>query len=155
MSSLNSVNFLRAFTFAAFAGALTITAFADGHTVEQCSSADVGRWINLKAGDDPEQIEIYFADCGDTEGSQTRLGTKVFVRQSSGGLYQRPAVSAQRVIDKGIHWIFANVPTGGYVDKMWMRRVRRDNQDFLKVFIRHESLDSKPSATSWHDYRRR
>jgi hypothetical protein len=38
---------------------------------------------------------------------------------------------------------------------MWMRRVRRDNQDFLRVFIRHESLDSKPSATSWHDYRRR
>ena len=121
----------------------------------QCSSPDVGRWINTKAGGDPEQIEIYFAECGDTAGSTTRIGVKVFVRQSTGGLYQRPAVKASTVVDKNIRYLFAKVPTGGYVDKMWMRRIRRNNQEFLKVQIKHESLDSKPSATSSFEYRRK
>jgi hypothetical protein len=120
----------------------------------QCSSPETGRWINTAQGGDPEQIEIYFAQCGDTAGSVTRMGVKVFVRQSSGGLYQRPPVHLSTVTDKNIDWLFAKVPTGGYVDKMWMRRIRRNNQVFLKVFIRHESLDSKPSATSWHEYRK-
>ena len=128
---------------------------ASGPSLAQCSSPDVGRWVNVKAGDDPDQIEIYFAECGDTQQTETRLGVKVFVKQSSGALYQRPPVTARRIVDNGTQWIFAKVPTGGYVDHIYMRRISRGNEIFLKVFIRSESLDSKPSATSWHEYRRR
>jgi hypothetical protein len=59
------------------------------------------------------------------------------------------------ITDKGIKWLFAKVPTGGYLDKMWMRPVRSDNQEVLKIIIKHESLDSKPSATSSYIYRRK
>lgn len=135
-------------------GALLAAFMAAEPALAQCSSADVGRWVNVKPNDDPAQIDIYFAECGDTVETQTRLGVRVFVRQSSGALYQRPAVGAIRVTDKGTNWIFAKVPTGGYLDKIWMRRVRSNNQESLRVFIRHESLDSKPSASSWHDYRK-
>src|SRR5262245_34465369 len=63
----------------------------------QCSSPEAGRWINTSQGGDPEQIEIYFAQCGDTAGSVTRLGVKVLVRQSSGGLYTRHPVHCAKV----------------------------------------------------------
>jgi hypothetical protein len=129
--------------------AFTADAFA------QCSSPETGRWVNTKPGGDPEQIEVYFAECGDTAGSETRMAVKAFVRQSSGGLYQRAPVKASYVVEKGTRWLLAKVPTGGYVDKMWMRVVHRDNQTILKVFIKHESLDSKPSASEWAEYRRR
>jgi hypothetical protein len=120
----------------------------------QCSSPDAGRWA--KVGEDPEQIEIYFAECGDTAEGRTRMGVKVFVRQSSGGLYQRPPVAAVYVVDKGTRWLFAKVATGGYVDKMWMRVVRgRGNQEVLKVGIKHESLDAKPSVSEWAEYHKR
>jgi hypothetical protein len=140
----------------AILGSLFAIAAFSGQASAQCSSPDVGRWVSVKPGGDPEQIDIYFAECGDTAGSQTRMGVKVFVRQSSGGLYQRPPVSAVYVVDKGTRWLLAKIPTGGYVDKMWMRVVRgRENQQFLKVAIKHESLDSKPSVSEWAEYRKR
>jgi len=135
--------------------AILVTVTFGRPALAQCSSPDAGRWINTAHGGDPEQIEIYFAQCGDTAGTVTRMGVKVFVRQSSGGLYQRPPVNLSNVTDKNVRWLFAKVPTGGYVDKMWMRRIRKDNQEYLRVFIKHESLDSKPSATDWYEYRRR
>jgi hypothetical protein len=134
--------------------ALVATFILSGSALAMCSLPDVGRWVNVKPGGDPEQIEIYFTECGDTEGSETRLGAKVFVRQSSGGLYQRPPVSVAFITDKGTEWMLAKVPTGGYLDKIWMRRVRVGNQEFLRVLIKHQSLDSKPSATSSYTYRR-
>jgi hypothetical protein len=138
----------------AIAGALFVSAALSGDALAQCSSPETGRWV--KPGGDPEQIEVYFAECGDTAGAQTRMGVKVFVRQSSGSLYQRAPVKASYVVDKGTRWLLAKVPTGGYVDKMWMRVVHgRDNQTILKVFVKHESLDSKPSASEWAEYRRR
>lgn len=136
-------------------GAVLATFILSGPARAQCSSADVARWVNLKPGGDPEQIEIYFAECGDTAGSVTRLGVKVFVRQSSGGLYQRPPVSARYITDKGTRWLLAKVSTGGYVDEIFMRRVRRTDQEVLKVGVRHKSLDSKPSSVDWYEYRRR
>jgi hypothetical protein len=140
----------------AIAGAVLALVAFSGHALAQCSSPDAGRWVSTKPGGDPEQIEVYFASCGDTAGADTQMGVKVFVRQSSGGLYQRAPVRASYVVDKGTRWLLAKIPTGGYVDKMWMRVVRgRDNQAVLKVFIRHESLDSKPSASEWAEYRRR
>ena len=56
-----------------------------------------------------------------------------------------------------VHFIARESPfrLPGYVDNVFMRRIRRGNEIFLKVFIRHASLDSKPSASSWHEYRRR
>ncbi|MEP6918533.1 MAG: hypothetical protein ABJC89_23025 [Acidobacteriota bacterium] len=140
--------------YRAVAGALFAVLALSGPALAQCSSPDAGRWV--KAGGDPEQIEVYFASCGDTAGAETHMGVKVFVRQSSGGLYQRTPVKAVYVVDKNTRWLLAKVPTGGYVDKMWMRVVSgRDHQNVLKVFIKHESLDSKPSASEWAEYRRR
>jgi hypothetical protein len=120
----------------------------------QCSSPDAGRWINTKPGGDPEQLEVYFAQCGGDTDGPSQLGLKAFVRQSSGNLHQRRPVEAHYVTDKGVRWLFAKVPTGGYVDNIWMRRVRVNGQVTLKVFIRHESLDSKPSAEDWYYYRK-
>jgi hypothetical protein len=94
----------------------------------QCSSPYVGRWFAQSAGGDPEQIEVYFAACGDT-GGPTRIGVKVFVRQSSGALYQRAPVNGSHVVDKGRNYLCAKVPTGGYVDKMWMNRTRVGDAD--------------------------
>ena len=71
-----------------------IAAFS-GQALAQFSSPEAGRWYTAKPGV-PEQIEIYFAQCGDTQDSETRMDVKV-----------------------------------------------------------HESLDSKPSASEWAEYRRR
>jgi hypothetical protein len=148
--------FSRHVAYRALAGAAFALLAFSGPAFAQCSSPDAGRWVSTKPGGDPEQIEVYFASCGDTAGAETRMGVKVFVRQSSGGLYQRAPVRAGYVVDKGTRWLLAKVPTGGYVDKMWMRVVNgRDNQSVLKVFIKHESLDSKPSASEWAEYRKR
>jgi len=49
---------------------------------------------------------------------------------------------------KGKEWLQGNVSTGGYQDQMWLRVEQHDGKSELYVFIRHQSLDSKPSAHS-------
>jgi hypothetical protein len=131
-------------------GAVLVCATFSSAALAQCSSPIVGRWTNLKANADPGVIDIFFAECGDTSNTETRFGTRVWVKQSSGQWFGRPSVAGHFVTDKGKRWLFARVPTGGYLDKMWMR----NNGANLRVFIFHESLDSKPSAQSWHDYKK-
>lgn len=91
-------------------------------------------------------------DCGDQvlNGVQTktRYAVKVSVKQSSGALYQRPQVEGQYRTSKGKGWIFVKVPTGGYVDNMWMRAETVSGKTQLYVYILHKSLDRKPDATS-------
>jgi hypothetical protein len=140
----------------AVAGTLLVTVFPATPALAQCSSEETGRWVNVKPDGDPAQIEVYFAECGDTPQTRTRMAAKVFVKQSSGALYQRAPVTATHIVDqKTGRWLLAKVTTGGYQDHMYMRVIRRGNDTLLKVFIRHKSLDQKPDATSWHEYRRR
>jgi hypothetical protein len=80
--------------------------------------------------------------------TETRYGLKVFVKQSSGSLYQRPKVRAIYRTSNGKRWLYAKVPTGGYVDHVWMRPAVVNGQTQLYVYIKHQSLDSKPSAES-------
>ncbi|MEO8004710.1 MAG: hypothetical protein ABI771_07380 [Betaproteobacteria bacterium] len=111
-----------------------------------------GRWQNMDDAGDPYRIVITLDDCGDQvlngQQTQSRLGLRAWVKQSSGQLYGRPKVQARYVVDKGKRWLFAKVPTGGYVDNIWARRDDRGGAKQLYVFIRHKSLDSKPDAES-------
>jgi hypothetical protein len=111
-----------------------------------------GRWWNKDASGDPISIEVRLDDCGDQvlngQQTKTRYSLRVFVKQSSGQLYQRPKVDASYRVSKGIRWLYARVPTGGYVDNMWLRTQVLNGRKQLQVFILHESLDSKPNAKS-------
>jgi hypothetical protein len=73
---------------------------------------------------------------------------RVWVRQSTGKFYGRPAVKAVYRPWKNKKWLQGNVPTGGYVDQMWVHVEDRNGQSQLHVVIKHQSLDSKPSAQS-------
>ena len=75
---------------------------------------------------------------------------RVWVQQSNGNLYGRPSVAAGYRAWKGAQWLVGRVPTGGYVDNVWARTEDKDGKRMLHVLIKHESLDSKPSATSEH-----
>jgi hypothetical protein len=116
-----------------------------------CSSPLAGRWTNLQPGKDPGILDVSFISCGDTNTQpDTSFGVRPWVKQSSGKWYGRPRVKAAFVNSQGKQWLLGKVPTGGYVDHMFLR-VENGN---LRVFIRHKSLDSKPDATSWHTYKR-
>lgn len=118
-----------------------------------CASPDEGgRWWNVNPAGDPISVEVTLDSCGDQvlngQQTETRYGVKVFVKQSNGNLYQRPKVSATYRTSNGNQWLFAKVPTGGYVDHVWLRTEVRNGEKRLYAYIKHESLDSKPSAES-------
>ena len=111
-----------------------------------------GRWWNKNPAGDPISLEVTLDSCGDQvlngEQTQTRYGLKVFVKQSNGSLYQRPKVAATYRTSIGKQWLYAKVPTGGYLDHLWLRTDTVNGQTQLYAYIKHESLDSKPSAES-------
>ena len=113
-----------------------------------------GRWRNLDPTGDPAFLDVRMTGCGDQvlNGKQTstNYNLKVWVRQSSGQFYGRPTVAADYRTWKGQRWMVGRVPTGGYVDNVWMRQVQTDGKRQLHVLIKHESLDSKPSSTTEH-----
>lgn len=121
----------------------------------QCSSPIVGRWgpnAQAQAASDPGFIDINFTSCGDTNTQpDTSFGVRVWVHQSSGQWFGRPRVQGKFINSKGKQWLLAKVPTGGYVDQMFMRVENGD----LRVFILHKSLDIKPDASVWYTYKKK
>jgi hypothetical protein len=111
------------------------------------SPQEGGRWWNQNAIGDPISLEVSLDRCGEADAA---YAMKVFVRQSSGSLYQRPKVKAFYRTSNGKRWLYAKVPTGGYVDHIWLRPSQVNGQPQLYAYIKHESLDSKPSAESKH-----
>jgi hypothetical protein len=122
----------------------------------QCAGiAEEGRWRNLDNNGEPSYIDVkMLGGCGDEvlNGEQTassvRYTMRVWVKQSTGKFYGRPTVNAVYRPWKGQQWLQGNVSTGGYQDQMWVRVEQRDSRSQLHVFIKHQSLDSKPSAQS-------
>ena len=116
--------------------------------------AELGRWRNLAPNADPAVVDLHMTGCGDQvlngEQTETRYSMRVWVRQSTGAYYGRPTVKAGLRSWQGRQWFVARVPTGGYVDNIWARVDQKDGQRMLHVLIKHESLDSKPSASSEH-----
>jgi len=112
-----------------------------------------GRWWNTNPAGDPISVEVTLDDCGDQvlngQQTETKYGLKVFVKQSDGKLFQRSKVRATyRTSKDGKRWLYAEVPTGGYLDHLWLRTSLVNGQTQLYAYIKHESLDSKPSAES-------
>lgn len=126
-------------------------ASASQPALAQCSHPLARMWDNVKGltnTDQPQRIDVRFTACGDT-GGPTTLGVRAWV-YGSNGWYGRPTMPARTVRDsRGQTWLRADVSTGGYQDQMWLRR---DGAN-MKVFIKHKSLDSKPDASSWHNYK--
>lgn len=133
-------------------------ALASGAVQALCAAPqELGRWRNIAPGASPAVLDLRMADCGDqvlnNVQTQTRYTMRAWVRQSDGNYYGRPTVKAGLRPWKGNQWFVGRVPTGGYVDDVWARVEQRDGQRMLHVLIRHESLDSKPSASSEHWFR--
>jgi len=136
----------------AVASALVFPGVAFGQCV---GIAEEGRWRNLDNNGDPSYIDVRMVGgCGDQvlngveTGSSVRYTMRVWVKQSTGQFYGRPTVTAVYRPWKGQHWLQGNVSTGGYQDQMWVRVEQRDSRSQLHVFIKHQSLDSKPSSQS-------
>jgi len=118
-----------------------------------------GRWRNLASNGDPLYIDVkMIGGCGDQvlngqqTGGDTRYTIRAWVKQSTGKFYGRPTVKAVYRSWDGRRWLQGEVPTGGYVDQMWLRVEQRNGQPQLHVFIKHKSLDSKPDAQSEYWY---
>jgi hypothetical protein len=126
----------------------------------QCAGiGEEGRWRNLDAGGDPSYIDVRMhGGCGDevlngeATGSSPSYTIRVWVRQSTGGYYGRPSVKAVYRPWNRQRWLQGNVSTGGYQDQMWLHVEERDGRTQLHVFIKHQSLDSKPSSQSEYWY---
>ena len=135
-----------------FVGLIAAALALSGSAEALCSSQLAGRWgpnTLAVANSDPGFIDINFISCGDTNTQpNTSFGTRVWVQQSTGKWFGRPRVKAGFVNSQGHQWLLAKVPTGGYVDQMFMRVENGE----LVVFIRHKSLDSKPDASVWYRY---
>lgn len=120
--------------------------------------AEAGRWRNQNNTGEPAFIDVKMTDCGDQvlngQPTSTRYSMKLWVRQSSGKFYGRPPVNATFRPWNGKKWLYGRVPTGGYVDHVWMSVVQHEGQPQLHVLIKHESLDRKPSSTSQFWFRR-
>lgn len=116
------------------------------------ASKEQGKWFNANRFKEPYSIEVKMTECGDQVlngvETTTRYGVVASVKQANGTLYFRPQVAGQYEISEGQQWLVAKVPTGGYVDNMRMRTVVQDGKKRLHIVILHESLDSKPNATS-------
>lgn len=137
-----------AFRCSVFVGSLVavLTFASAAHAV--CSSPLARRW-GPNAQADPGVIDVKFISCGDTNTQpDTSFGVRAWVKQSSGQWFGRPTVKARFVNSAGHQWLLAKVPTGGYVDEMFMRVENGQ----LVVFIKHKSLDSKPDAQNWYRY---
>ena len=112
-----------------------------------------GRWWNKNASGESD-LARGGAGAVRRSGAQRRsrrrptYGVTVFVKQSSGNLYQRPRALAVYRKSNGNQWLYAKVPTGGYVDHIWLRPANETSPTQLYVYIKHESLDSKPDAES-------
>jgi hypothetical protein len=109
-----------------------------------------GRWQNLNNSADPAYIDVKMrGGCGD-QGEDVRVyyTMRVWVRQSGGQYYGRPTVNAFFRSWNGQKWVRADISTGGYVDQMWVRAETRNMRPQLHVFIKHKSLDLKPSSQS-------
>jgi hypothetical protein len=121
------------------------------------SPPEAGRWRNIDPKGEHAVIDLRMADCGDQvlNGQQTESSYRlqVWVLQSSGKLYGRPPVPARYQSWKGQQWLVGRVPTGGYLDHVWANAEQHDGERRLHVLIKHESLDSKPSAQSEHWFR--
>ncbi len=136
----------------AVAAALTFPQVA----LTQCAGIqEEGRWRNLDNNGEPSYIDVkMLGGCGDQvlngqqTGSSTRYTMRVWVKQSTGQFYGRPTVNAVYRPWKGQKWLQGNVSTGGYQDQMWVHVEQRDGRSQLHVFIKHQSLDSKPSSQS-------
>ena len=113
---------------------------------------ETGTWWNQTANG-PAKVDIEMIDCGDQilNGVRTlsRYRVNVWVRQSDGNLFHRGTFFGHGEMSEGAEWVYVEVPTGGYVDNMWMRVYdpTRPSQR-MRVWIDHHSLDSKPSAVS-------
>lgn len=132
---------------------LLAVGFAGTATAMCVSPKEGGRWWNTDPKGDPISLEVTLDECGDQVlngvKTETSYGVKVFVKQSNGNLYQRPKAKAKfKKSRDGKTWLGASVPTGGYVDHIWLRRNDVNGQERLYVYIKHESLDNKPSAES-------
>jgi len=146
------VRLRRNVVFLAVATALVFPRVAVG----QCAGiSEEGRWRNLDNNGEPSYIDVkMLGGCGDQvlngeqTASSTRYTIRVWVRQSTGKFYGRPTVNAVYRAWKGAQWLQGNVSTGGYQDQMWMRVEERNSRSHLHVYIKHQSLDSKPSAQS-------
>ena len=122
----------------------------------QCAGiSEEGRWRNLDTKGEPSYIDIkMIGGCGDEvlNGEQTgtsiRYTMRVWVKQSTGKFYGRPAVKAVYRPWKGHRWLQGNVLIGSYQDQMWVLVEERNARSQLHVFIKHQSLDSKPSSQS-------
>ena len=127
----------------------------------QCAGiSEEGRWrnldnCNLDNNGEPSYIDVkMLGGCGDQvlngveTGSSPHYSMRVWVKQSTGKFYGRPTVNAEYRPWKGHRWLQGNVSTGGYQDQMWVHVEQRDGRSQLHVFIKHQSLDSKPSSQS-------
>jgi len=122
----------------------------------QCAGIrEEGRWRNLDNNGEPSYIDIKMVGgCGDQvlngeqTGSSTHYTMRVWVKQSTGKFYGRPTVNAVYRPWKRQQWLQGNVSTGGYQDQMWVHVEERDQRSQLHVFIKHKSLESKPSSQS-------
>jgi hypothetical protein len=122
----------------------------------QCAGIrEEGRWRNLDNKGEPSYIDVkMLGGCGDQvlngeqTGSSIRYTMRVWVKQSTGKFYGRPTVNAVYRPWRGHKWLQGNVTTGGYQDQMWVLVEERNGQSQLHVVIKHQSLDSKPSAQS-------
>lgn len=116
------------------------------------SPKESGRWRNRDNAKNPAYIDVRMVDCGDQvlNGHQTstRYAMRVWVRQSNGQYYGRPTVKAEFRRSSGQNWLYGRVPTGGYLDHVWIRATTHEGRPYLRVLIKHESLDSKPDASS-------
>lgn len=118
---------------------------------------ELGRWRNIASDGSPAVLDLRMDDCGDQVlngvQTQTRYSMRAWVRQDTGKYFGRPPVKAGVRRWKNQDWFVGRVPTGGYVDNIWARVEQKDGKRMLRVLIKHESLDSKPSATSEHWFR--
>ena len=122
----------------------------------QCEGIrEEGRWRNLDPNGEPGYIDVKMVGgCGDQvlngeqTGSSIHYTMRVWVKQSTGKFFGRPTVKAAYRPWKGQRWLQGNVYTGGYQDQMWLRVEERAGRSQLHVFIKHQSLDSKPSSQS-------
>lgn len=139
--------------------AATIALFGSRQAHALCATAkEEGRWRNLDSDDQPTFIDVRLASCGDQvlngQQTSTTYKMKVWVKQSPGKFYGRPWVSASYRHWNNRQWLVGKVNTGGYMDHVWMDAVTRNGIPHLRVIIKHESLDSKPSSQSEHWFSR-
>lgn len=119
-----------------------------------CSHSVIGGWQKTGGESGPDFLRIRFSSCGDTPDTITTIAVEPWVWRSDRTWFERPTVQGDFVQDQtGRSWLRADVPTGGYVDEMWIRN--DGGNDALQVYIRHRSLSQNPDAESWNDFIRR